>query len=401
MTRSYVVLAVIILQCLVVSVKAQEAQPDSKNHPVKTRFGKGINFMAADSSMSLKLGFRFQTLFVAERLLKSNINTEKELLVRRARLKMDGFAFTPRLIYKVELALSNRDIGPAITQTGNAVNIVLDAVLKYEFRNNLEIWFGQTKLPGNRERLISSQALQFVDRSLVNSLYNLDRDIGLQLHHKFLIGNAVFKDGYAISLGQGRNVTMADTSGFSYTARLEMLPFGEFSDKGDYFDSDLERERTPKLSLAAGYSFNQGAVRKGGELGDFLKEARNLRTFFADVMLKYSGWSLSSEYMNKKVNGSPLLFDKSDFFQTGKGFNIQSGYLFQNNVEVAARYTTVDPSSEIKLDKQDFKTREYTIGVSKYFAGHNLKVQSDVSHIKDFQNADPSLRYRFQVELAF
>ncbi|HEY0731874.1 MAG TPA: porin, partial [Chitinophagaceae bacterium] len=253
-----------ILLLLTTTVTAQEA--DNKNG-VFTKFGKGINFTAADSSMSLKLGARFQTLLAAEKFLTDGSDIEKELMIRRFRLKMDGFVFTPNLEYKIELALSNRDNSPVIKEGSNAANIVLDAMLKYAFNDNLEVWFGQTKLPGNRERVISSQNLQFVDRSNVNSLYTLDRDIGLQLHHKFHIGNAVIKDKWAISMGQGRNITMADTGGLSYTGRVELLPMGEFTSKGDYFDADLAREKTPKLSLAAGYSYNDGAVRKGGELG--------------------------------------------------------------------------------------------------------------------------------------
>lgn len=362
-------------------------------------FGKGINFLAPDSSMSLKFSARFQTLFVAERSLEKNANIEKELSTRRFRLKFDGFAFSPKLEYKIELALSNRDNGPAISQASNTANIVLDAVLKYHLSKNTEVWFGQTKLPGNRERVISSQALQFVDRSLVNSLYNLDRDLGVQLHHKFHIGNAVIKDKYAIALGQGRNITLSDTGGLSYTARLELLPFGEFSDKGDYFDADLAREKSPKLSLAAGYSYNDDATRKNGELGSFQKEARDLRTFFADAMFKYKGWSVTSEYMNKQADKNPLL-NATNYFQTGWGWNIQSGYLFKNNFEIAGRYTLVRPSSQIKLAGLFDNIKEYTLGFSKYFAGHNLKVQSDIGYIDDYLNEDADLRFRIQVELA-
>lgn len=382
--------------------KAQDTTKAKKAHRhVYAKFGKGVNFVAPDSSMSLKLGARFQTLFVAEKPLTENANIEKEMMIRRFRLKMDGFAFTPRLEYKIELALSNRDNGAVIKEAASAANIVLDAVLKYGLTKNAELWFGQTKLPGNRERVISSQALQFVDRSLVNSFYTLDRDIGLQFHHKFNIGNVVLKDKYAISMGQGRNITAADTAGFSYTGRLEILPFGEFTDKGDYFDADLERETTPKLSLAAGYSFNDNAVRKGGELGSFLNRSRDLKTFFADAMLKYRGWSLTSEYMNKQADRSPVLKDSSNYFQTGTGWNIQSGYLFKNNIEVAGRYTVVNPSAEIKGAAMADRVREYTLGVSKYFVGHNLKIQSDISRTRDYLNPDPSLRYRLQVELAF
>src|SRR5690606_35924018 len=104
-------------------------------------------------------------------------------LIRRARLKFDGFAFSPKLVYKLEVGLSNRDISGTSVYTGNTPRYVMDAVLKWNFFENFELWAGQTKLPGNRERVISSANLETVDRSLVNSRFNIDRDMGMQLHH--------------------------------------------------------------------------------------------------------------------------------------------------------------------------------------------------------------------------
>ena len=387
-------MGILLLQSVIAD--AQNGKGD-----VFAKFGKGVNFTAPDSSMNLKISFRFQTLFVAEKLLSGGSPIEKEMMVRRARLKFDGFAFTPRLVYKIELGISNRDNGNVIPQGSNAANLILDAVLKYSLFKNTEIWFGQTKLPGNRERVVSSQKLQFVDRSLVNSEYNLDRDIGLQLHHQFNVGKAVINDIYAVSLGQGRNITAPDTGGLSYTGRLEILPFGEFKGEGDYFESDLAREPTPKLAFGVGYSYNNNAMRKNGELGSFLNETRNLKTFFSDITLKYKGWSVASEYMNKQSDGSPLLKDASNYFNTGDGWNVQSGYLFKNNIEIAGRYTLVNPSDIIIRAGKNYKVKEYTLGLSKYISGHSLKIQTDMGYIKDYKETSGALRYRFQVEMAF
>ena len=116
---------------------------------------------------------------------EENEANETSFLVRRARLKFGGYAFSPKLKYKVELGLSNRDISGASIYTSNAPRYILDAVLKWNFHQNFELWFGQTKLPGNRERVISSGDLQQVDRSLLNSRFNIDRDFGMQLRHHF------------------------------------------------------------------------------------------------------------------------------------------------------------------------------------------------------------------------
>jgi len=67
----------------------------------------------------------------------------------------------------------------------------------------------------------------------------------------------------------------------------------------------------------------------------------------------------------------------------------------QNNIELAARFTNVTPE-EITLRNKD---NEYTMGISKYFVGHNLKIQSDITYM-DIKNADNLMMYRFQVEFA-
>ena len=103
-------------------------------------------------------------------------------MIRRARLKFGGFILTKKLKYKFELGQSSRDVGTfAINpETKNAPGFVFDAVLKWNFYKGFELWVGQTKLPGNRERVISSANLQMVDRSLLNSKFNIDRDMGFQ-----------------------------------------------------------------------------------------------------------------------------------------------------------------------------------------------------------------------------
>ena len=47
------------------------------------------------------------------------------------------------------------------------------------------------------------------------------------------------------------------------------------------------------------------------------------------------------------------------------------------------------------------KETQYTLGISKYVVGHNLKFQSDFSLLEEEGNDDPELMLRMQVELAF
>ncbi|RDV15595.1 FmdC precursor [Pontibacter diazotrophicus] len=376
--------------------------------PIKSSWGKGLNVIAVDSSFSLKFSTRFQTLYQGVTNPSTN-EWDDNFTTRRFRLKFDGFAFSPTFVYKIELALSNRDIGhDTRLQSNNADNIVLDAVAKWNFAPNLYLWAGQTKLPGNRERVISSQNLQFVDRSLLNARFTLDRDAGLQLHHVHRVGQVVLREIGAISMGEGRNITVTNIGGYDYTARVEVLPFGEFKGNGDYFNSDLLREQTPKLSVAATYDYNDNASREGGQLGDFLSEQRDLSTVFVDAMFKYRGFSFMGEYANKEAFSSstnqetpgPVVRRDAEgnieeAFTTGNGLNLQAGYLFKTNWEIAGRYSNYNPTPILGRRAQD----QYTVGISKYIVGHSLKVQSDVTLLQQERREDAYM-FRMQMEIS-
>lgn len=376
------------------------------------KFGKGFyNVVAKDNSYSMKFAVRMQSLYVGEWNINDSSGIgagDSQFLIRRARLKFGGHAYSPRLKYKVELGLTNRDISGASSHTKGAPRVILDAVIKWNFYKNLTLWAGQTKLPGNRERVVSSANLQLVDRSLLNSNFNIDRDMGAQLRHHFKLGeNFTIREMISVSQGEGRNVTDPNLGGYQYTSRLEILPFGEFKSKGDYTGGDLKREEKPKLALAGTFDMHDRAVKSKSNQGDYMTNdvgyfETDITTIFADMMFKYKGVSIMGEYAIRTAAQDSVA--NSDGTKTGEvvgvgtGMNFQVGYLFKNNWEVATRYTS------IALDKnvtgRELQT-QYTLGVSKYFEGHKLKVQSDISYLTEEKNSDSGLMYRLQFELHF
>jgi len=370
------------------------------------KFGKGIfNLVGQDSTWTMKIAARMQ--FLAVSTWPEEQSNESEFLVRRARLKFDGYAFSPKLEYKLELGLSNNDISGASEFTSNAPRYILDAVIKWHFAPNFELWFGQTKLPGNRERVISSGNMQMVDRSLLNSRFNIDRDMGIQLRHKFNLSDKfIVKEIFAISQGEGRNITTGNLGGHQYTSRLEILPFGEFASDGDYSGSDLKREKTPKLAIGATYDFNNNAVKNRSNQGSYMTNdvgfyETNISTVFVDAMFKYDGFSLMAEYSNRDAkdpyakNSDGTL--TGDEVQVGSGLNLQAGYLFKSNWEVSGRYTNIALDKTITGKDTE---NQYTLGVSKYIVGHKLKVQTDISHL-EVANGTNELMYRLQFDIHF
>ena len=379
---------------------------------IESTFGKGVTVVAADESFSMKFNARVQSLFITEVPGMDFNAVETNWLIRRSRLKFSGFAHHPNLQYKIELGLSNRDHGGEMQQTNNTSNLILDAFVRWKVAGNFEVWVGQTKLPGNRERVISSQKLQFVDRSLVNSRFNIDRDMGIQFRNKHTIGGMIINEALAFSQGEGRNRTAGNDGGLEYTGRLEFLPMGAFTGKGDYISSDLKREQTPKLSIGVTFDHNMNAARERGNLGSYVADTayNSLQTVLADFMFKYKGWVVAGEYANKKALGDRIKIDEGageEFlsnYYTGEGINVQLGYLFENNVEPAFRYTSITPEAAGLISDRD-APRMYTFGLSKYVVGHSLKVQTDLSFIDE--NAEFSfdqefdMLFRFQVEMAF
>lgn len=373
------------------------------------KFGKGLfNLVGKDSTWSMKIGLRFQSLATFNWDANNELsNSNSSFLIRRSRLKFDGFAYSPKLKYKVELGLSNRDLAGASQYTSNAPRYILDAILKWNFSGNFVLWFGQAKLPGNRERIISSGNMQQVDRSMLNSQFNIDRDIGVQLKHHFnLTNNFLIKETFSIAQGEGRNITTGNIGGYQYTTRIELFPFGDFTNKGDYKGSDLKFEPKPKLSLGIAYDFNNDASKTRSNQGSYMLNdtgfySTNISTLFIDAMYKHNGFSFMAEYANRTAEDALAKNSDGsltgDEVQVGNGLNLQSGYLLSKTIEVSARYTNVT------LDKSitgEGAKNQYTLGLSKYIVGHKLKIQTDVSYT-DIGFKTNQLLYRLQADIHF
>lgn len=365
-----------------------------------TKFGKGmINFIAKDSSFSVKFAPRIQSRYQGQWDYDGEDYGDADLnfIVRRARLKFGGFAFTPKLKYKMELGLSNRDISGASIYNRNTPRYILDAVIMWNFHENFELWAGQTKLPGNIERVVSSANLQLIDRSLLNSKFNIDRDMGVQLRHKTKWGgNFITREKFSISQGEGRNVTVGNLGGLQYTSRLELLPFGEFSSKGDYSQGDLKREKSIKAMFGFTYDINNNAVKNRSNMGSYMTQVdgglfeTDIETVFIDGVIKYNGFALTGEYANRNAETIEALeangrTKTGAVVGAGSAINFQGSYLFKNNVEMTLRYTNVDFKEVTRLS--DLK--QITYGISKYVVGHSLKIQADLT----FSQSDATRDY--------
>jgi len=355
----------------------------------------------SDTGFLLNLRFRMQNRIGFNTIAGDDFNEPQvEARVRRLRLRLDGFVLNKKAQYYIQLAFSRADQdleNALIAQT------VRDAILYYHFTDRFYIGFGQSKLPGNRQRVISSGNQQFTDRSLANALLTIDRDFGTFAYYKIPVGGQVFNLKGAISLGEGRNA-LTGNDGLAYTGRMEWLPMGEFSDGNDFSEGDLEFEPSPKLSLAGGYSLNKKAVRTGGQLGPSLYGYSDIGTLILDAIFKYRGWAASAEFMRRNAT-NPITTDPTGtdtrMVYEGNGLNLQLSKMVTSKTELAARYTRVQPEGASILT--DRPSEDIVLGISKYFKGHRIKAQLNAGYRwRDWQMAldRPGNRWSgmFQVE---
>ena len=365
-------------------------------------FGKGIGITSPDSIFQLNIRFRIQS-----RVTYYDNEEEKPSYdgqIRRLRLRFDGYVGNPKFLYAIQLSFAPGDTGEIVE--GQNLNIIRDAVIYYRPNNNWNFSFGQTKLPGNRQRVNSSGALQLTDRSINNAKFTIDRDFGFQAHQL-----NEFKDKFsynfkaAISTGEGRNVTGNADDGVALTGKAELFPFGAFTKDGSYFEGDLMRETKPKLMLSGGFQQNNQARRTNGQLGEELFAPRTMQAVFVDGMFKYSGWSAMAAYMSRSTSKNAITYNPDDasdvrYAFTGSGFDYQLSYLFPTNYELIGRYSIQKVGKDIRSFEPD--TKQFSLGITKYLWEHTFKLQGEVTYdLLDYHLGATQKNWyvRFQVEM--
>lgn len=372
---------------------AQDLKLDTKSNELKLEqlpyysYGKGLGMTSADSIFQLNIRFRMQN-----RLTFNNNEDEKSTYegeIRRLRLRLDGFVGNPKFLYVIQLSFAPKDMGT--TKEGEPINIIRDAALTYRPNEHWNFIFGQTKLPGNRQRINSSGALQLTDRSINNAKFNIDRDFGIQAYYLQEKKNAF---GYniktAVSTGRGRNFSGSESDSYALTGRVELFPLGSFSKNGAFFEGDLAREQTPKLMLSGTFHRNNKAQNSQGQTGSKLVEPKSFNSLMLDGIVKYNGWAGMISYMNRTLDDALSLKDLEttasgyNYVFAGQGMDYQLSYLFPSNYEVIGRVSTQKMKDQL-YEHTDFKlpnTTQFSLGANKYLWEHTFKLQAEITYDK-------------------
>lgn len=386
---------------------AQDIKLNSKDNDLKLaalpyyNYGKGLGITSPDSLFQLNIRFRMQNRVTFIQNEDENAAYSGE--IRRLRLRFDGYVGNPHFLYVIQLSFAPGDVGEI--QDGENINIIRDAAVFYRPNKNWSFLFGQTKLPGNRQRVNSSGALQLTDRSINNARFTIDRDFGFQAYYLNQKSNQFsYNIKSAISTGEGRNWTKSSDDRVALTGKIELMPFGSFKNDGTNFEGDVAREEKPRLLLSGAFSQNNLSKRTQGQLGADLFESKTTKSVFLDAMLKYNGWSIMSAYMSRSAK-DPIAFNPDDitdfnYVPVGSGMDYQMSYVFTTNYEIIGRFSTQKMHQDIQTLTPNSK--QYSIGVTKYLWEHAFKLQGEVtlSDLDYFDGSNKQNWYvRFQLEI--
>ncbi|MCS6912425.1 MAG: OprO/OprP family phosphate-selective porin [Myxococcota bacterium] len=361
-------------------------------------WGKGVRLRAGDFfllQLSTRLQIQGHVTLPTEEAVRAGARPEVSagVLVRRMRLVFSGHAFTPRLTYYVQLGLATRDMEPDLLVP------LRDAYLTWQPLRDLGVRLGQMKVPFGLQRLVSSSALQMVDRSIVTTELSLDRDIGLYLLSEDFLGlggRLMYQVG--LFTGRGRNRGPA-VDGILLVARVQLNPFGRFDHLSE---ADHERSPRPRLSVGASLARNHNTNRSRSTHGPVYASARfDYLSAGGDLHLKWRGLSLLTELMYRAA-GEAAQTDgsgRTEYARSALGYFVQVGFLPPLPLEACLRWGELFPLAP--TDPTLRHEREAGGSLSFYFHEHALKLQTDYFVFLSDDLRASRHQWRLQAQLVF
>ncbi len=375
---------------IAVNMMAQENNTINTNS-ADFELGSGLNFNFENNQYQFKISGFIQPSYIYSKI--DGEDGENELNAKRTYFNISGKALKEKVSFFIQNDFSLGDP-------------LLDAWVAYHPMETLTITVGQKRTDfNNKEMTFDEDKFQFTERSLLSSaLSNSGREFGLFIDAKYKLGTVGLEPSVAVTSGDGRNSfgndsRDTDKGGLRYGGRVNVYPFGFFSEDNDTFTADLLHEDSFKIAFGAAGSYNDGASNAVGEgHGDFLifdenseEQLPDYKQIYFDVLMKYRGFSFLAEYANATAGELEQTFVNeagtvalqpqqiSSFLAIGDAFNVQAGYATKKGYAVDLRYTNISPEFDTFQDSVLRDTDAITLGLSKYIKNNDLKIQTNFS----------------------
>ncbi|SFP52112.1 hypothetical protein SAMN05216419_100549 [Nitrosomonas cryotolerans] len=387
-----------------VTASGSESQNNSGSQDsfANISYGKnGFEFRTDNNRFSLAIQNRIQTRYSNPfdsdpRSIEDLEQDESSFRIRRARTRLRGHAYWPWLKYYLQYDWSQ----PVLRD----LNLTVD---KFEWA---KLWIGRGKVLYNDERVTSSANQQFVNRSIVNNIFTVDRQQGVQVFGNLFPGTWHDVSYYVgvftgLGVGEGNN----DDGNMMYSGRLQWNALGG---EMPFSQSDIEFHEKPALNFAFAAATNRSKCTafetdsrscrdlpgfRAGQDGQY-----RINQMMEEVRFKWLGFSLKQEMHWKEIidtfKGPGDSMRKTNLM----GGLVQAGYfphylfpIIPRNLEFAGRYAFVDPNVNFNGDLQ----QEASGVMTYFFNGHLNKVNFQVSQLTVQNQSDQ--RFWLQWDLTF
>jgi len=412
----------IITTIILLSISYVFSQESERNN-ASFSLGDGISFSFNEGDYEFNIyGFIKPTyIYNDEKIYTTDgeySNVFRQFKSQNSNLFFTGFAKDEKLSFTIQMDYSSS-------------NPLVEAFIGYHFNEKTTLYFGQMQVSHNNLEMVHNEdQLRFTNRGILSQTYTENgEEFGLFFETSF--GKSIiFKPILAITSGDGKNSfgedsRDSDKGGVKFGSRINILPFGDFSIGNRLSTVDLIHEQKPKVQIGVAYSKNMGASNQVGDgHGDFIlyddsgdELFPDYSQLFFDLNLKYKGFSLVLEYADAFASGLDQIYTDpnafnllipqqiSEYLVVGDSQGIQFGYFTKNGISVDFIYENLNPEFDSYESSVLRKSSNMGVGVSKYLAGNNLKIQATLfkTAYENLNNLDDDefMSGSFLVQIAF
>jgi phosphate-selective porin len=318
-------------------------------------WGYNKGFFFKQGNFELKISTRTQFRFTQTWFDEASTDEDRgDFSLPRTRLSFDGKAWHPWLSYKIQYDFTGHTTDDGTAEEAKSPDL-RDLYLDLAKNPMATVRIGQFKAPFGLQELTSSGNQEFVDRSIASVEFAPSRQQGAMLWG--MTGSKKF--GYEVGLfnGNGRNQSANDNDGYMYAARVHFDPNGEYK----LAETAVEHPDKVNYTLGLAYLMNQEDATADIDI-------TTAEAFFG---LKYKRLFVLGDWYDRTEEAPAGDFDSD-------GGIAQVGYFFiPRKLEVALRYSTLDPDKDTDNDKET----EERIVFGWFFSRHELKFQADYGRL--------------------
>ena len=385
----------IVTTIFLLSISYAFTQQSEKNS-ASFNLGEGISFSFNEGKYEFDIfGFiRPSYIYSDEKIYTSEgsySNVYRQFKSQNSNLYFTGAAIDEKLSFTIQMDYSSSDP-------------LVEAFIGYHINEKTTLYFGQMQVSHNNLEMVQNENdLRFTSRGLISQTYTESgEEFGLFLETSF--GNSfLVEPTLAITSGDGKNSfgedsRDSDKGGVKFGSRINILPFGDFSEGNRQSTVDLIHEEKPKVQIGIAYSKNIGASNLVGDgHGDFvLYDSSGEENFpdysqlFFDLNLKYKGFSLLFEYADSYASGLDDIYTDPNGFNTlvpkqiseylvlGDSQGIHFGYFTKGGYSIDFIYEQSNPEFNSNIDSILRESTNVGFGLSKYLSDNNIKLQASV-----------------------